>query len=109
MILKEKNTKLESDISLKNDKIEALENEQKLNEQKLLEKKQSEDSKIKDFYSEIRNLESKLEQSEQKNKEISEKQNESSKIERAEYQKIIDELKTQNFELTSEINEWSGE
>ena len=55
--LKEKISKLESDLSFKNDKIETLENEKKISEEKLLEKKQSEDIKLKDFYSEIRNLE----------------------------------------------------
>lgn len=77
--LKEKNAKLESDLSLKNDKIETLENEKRISEEKLLEKKQSEDIKIKDFYSEIHSLETQLEESKQKNKEISEKQSEDSK------------------------------
>lgn len=86
--LKEKNAKLESDLSLKNDKIETLENEKRISEEKLLEKKQSEDIKIKDFYSEIHSLETQLEESKQKNKEISEKQSEDSKIEREGYQKL---------------------
>ena len=67
--LKEKNTKLESEVTLKNDKIETLENDKKLAEQKLIEKRQSEDLKINDFYNEIRNLESQLEESKLKNKE----------------------------------------
>ena len=48
--LKEKNIKLESEISLKNDKIENLENEKRLNEKRLEEKKENEESKMKDIY-----------------------------------------------------------
>lgn len=103
--LKEKNAKLESDLSLKNDKIETLENEKRISEEKLLEKKQSEDIKIKDFYSEIHSLETQLEESKQKNKEISEKQSEDSKIEREGYQKVIKDLKSENFELNNENKE----
>lgn len=96
---------MESDLSLKNDKIETLENEKRISEEKLLEKKQSEDIKIKDFYSEIHSLETQLEESKQKNKEISEKQSEDSKIEREGYQKVIKDLKSENFELNNENKE----
>ena len=43
-----------------------------------------------------------MEESKKKNKEISEKQNEDSKMEREGFQKLINDLKSENYELKEE-------
>ena len=94
--LKDKISDMEVDNSRLKDKVETLEKEKNMNEKVLEEKKETEDIQASDYITEIQSLNEQLEESKKKIKEITDKQKEEIKNERAEYEKIINELTKTN-------------